>query len=371
MTKHLYIHIPFCNDICTYCDFFRIKAEQSNEEINQYVNILKEKIKGESEFNQYSTIYIGGGTPNFLSNTILNDLLEFLKDYIDFENEYEFTIECNPEFVTNEQAIILMKNFVNRISLGIQILNDDILNKLNRHHTSETAQNAIDILSNQGFENISCDFIYGLENMNEDDIINVIEFVMKNNIKHVSYYALEVKEGSVLKKENYIVDEEVEAGQLDYINQALELNGYKRYEVSNWVIDSKYESMHNKAYWLTNDWKGVGIGASGFENQTIYKWEGSLLDWKKDSMKLTTSDYYQQVLMMGLRLVDGIDVIESKRNADAYALFFDDLVYCYIRDGKLRVKNLNLLHETLVNIVDETKEKQLESIKDKIFDEED
>ncbi|MGL4951461.1 MAG: hypothetical protein ACRC4L_00595, partial [Mycoplasma sp.] len=131
----------------------------------------------------------------------------------------------------------------------------------------------------------------------------------------------------------------------------------------------KYESIHNKAYWLTNDWKAIGVGASGFENQLIYKWEGSLLDWKKDSLKLSLSDYYQQIIMMGLRLVDGIDVVNNKRNSEAYSLYFDDLVNCYVRENNLRVKNLNILHETLVNIVDGSKEEQLKNSPNKIYEE--
>ncbi|MGL4951977.1 MAG: radical SAM protein, partial [Mycoplasma sp.] len=208
-TKHLYIHIPFCKNICTYCDFFRQKIDNGNELVSKYIELIKKQVQEESSLAQFSTIYIGGGTPNFLTNSDLANLLNFLKDYIDTSEEFEFTIECNPEFITEEQVIIFKNNYVNRISLGVQILNDKILKELNRGHTVSDVQNAINILKNNGFYNISCDFIYGLENMTENDIVNVLQFVVDNEIKHVSYYALEVKEGSVLKQKDYLVDEDV------------------------------------------------------------------------------------------------------------------------------------------------------------------
>ncbi|MGL4947815.1 MAG: radical SAM family heme chaperone HemW [Mycoplasma sp.] len=369
LTKHLYIHIPFCKNICSYCDFFRMKMDPCDENIKKYIELVKEMVAKESFHGQYETIYLGGGTPNFLSHIILNDLLGFLSNYLNKEKEYEFTIECNPEFLNHEQAMILQNNYINRVSIGVQTTNDQILSKLNRQHSASDAQEAVSNLHSVGIENISCDFIYALEDMNEEDIIDVISFCKKNDIKHISYYALEVKEGSFLAKQDFVVDEEVEANQLEYIASALELNGYKRYEVSNWCTDKKYESKHNKAYWLTSDWKAIGIGASGFENQTIYKYEGTLLNWKKVSEKLTTADYYLQILMMGLRLVEGIEVVKNKRNAEAYATFFDDIVHCTIVNHHLVCRNLNLLHETLVNIVDETKEKQLKNISEKVFDE--
>lgn len=368
-TKHLYIHIPFCENICTYCDFTRVKCPRNSQNIPKYIDKVIEKLHEECTRNQFETIYIGGGTPNLLSDYELERLLIELSLYLDTSRKYEFTIECNPEFVSLNQAKIFKKSKVNRVSLGVQSTNNKILKLLNRHHTIEQAAEAIKIIQSQGIDNISCDFIYGLENMVEDDIVSAIEFIIENNIKHVSYYALEVKPGSQLAKEGYIVDEEVEADNLEYITEILKLNGFERYEVSNWAIDKEYESMHNKAYWLTQDWKAIGYGASGFEDRISYEWTGSILNWERQGHRLSLADYYLQILMMGLRLIDGIDVVNNKRNSEAYATYFDDIVHCYIRNGHLRVKNINLLHETLVNIVDETKEKQLENIKDKIYDE--
>lgn len=368
-TNHLYIHIPFCTNICTYCDFTRIKTCRNNEIIKKYVEKVINKVKEECNKGQFQTIYLGGGTPNILEDDLLESFLVELSQYLNFNKRYEFTIECNPEFVTKKQAEIFKKAKINRVSLGVQTTNNEILKSLGRKHTIQDAKRAIYYLHSIGIINISCDFIYAIENLQEEDIVDAIKFVIENDVKHVSYYELEVKPGSILAKSNFVVDEEISASNLEFINEILELNGYKRYEVSNWCVSKEYESIHNKAYWLTNDWKGIGFGASGFENKIMYKWSGSILEWEKEGHRLSTAELYLQVLMMGLRLVDGIDVVNNKRNSEAYATYFDDIVHCYIRNNHLRVTNLNLLHETLVNIIDETKEKQLETIKDKIFDE--
>ncbi len=369
-TKHLYIHIPFCADICSYCDFPRIKICGRDEKISKYVDKVIHSLQTECSKGQFETIYIGGGTPNMLPDDVLEKLLYEVSSYINYQNKYEFTVECNPEFVTESQVQIFSNAKVNRVSIGVQTTNNVILEQLERHHTIEDAQHAIELIHSVGIENVSCDFIYALANLTEEDIADSIAFLIDNDIKHVSYYALEVKPGSKLAKEGFIVDEEIEADNLEYINEILELNGYHRYEVSNWCVSKEYESMHNKCYWETEDWKAIGYGASGFENQVLYKYEGSIMEWEKQGTRLSLADYYLQIIMMGLRLVEGIN-LNIKRNLEAFETYRDDIVYCFIRDKHLRCKNLNILHETLVNIIDETKEKQLENIKDKIYDEDD
>ncbi len=369
MTKHLYIHIPFCKNICTYCDFCRKKIDRENDEINQYIKKVINHIKDESYENQYTTVYIGGGTPNFLTDELLDKLLINISKYIDKKQGYEFTIECNPEFVNEQQAKIFAKYGVNRISLGAQSTNNEILKKIGRGHRIEDVEKAIKHLHDVGIKNISIDFIYALPNLTKKDLDNSFEFIKKHNITHVSYYSLEVKEGSMLKKDNYVVDEDEEADQLEYIIQKLKDINFIRYEVANWSLNNEYQSMHNKAYWLTNDWKGIGYGASGFEDNIMYKWDGDFLEWERIGHRLSLKELYLQVLMMGLRLVEGIEITKNQRNSEAYKTYFDDIVHCYIRNNHLICSNLNLLHDTLLNIVDETKEKQLENIKNKVYEE--
>lgn len=363
MTKHLYIHIPFCKSICSYCDFIRFKVNHNDSCISTYIEKIIKQIKDESSPNQYTTIYVGGGTPNMLPDDILENLLSFLSKYINYDNTFEFCIELNPEFITKTQVEILSKNNINRVSIGVQTTNNDILKKLNRKHNIEDVFRGIELLYSFDILNISCDFIYALPELTLKDIQESIMFIDQYQIHHVSFYSLEVKENSILNFENYIIDEDEEADQLEYIDKNLWEIGLSRYEVSNWSKDFETQSIHNKAYWLTKDWKAIGLSGSGFENKTLYKYEGNLQKFTKNEEKLTTADYYLQVLMMGLRLVDGIDVINDKRNSDAYAMYFNEIVNCRIKNNNLQCINLNLLHETLVNIVDCTKITQLEKSK--------
>lgn len=359
MTKHLYIHIPFCKDICHYCDFVRFKKNSNDTCIKNYLKkIIQQTIK-ESNINQYTSIYIGGGTPNMLNDEDLDFLLSNLNKFINKEEVYEFCIELNPEFVSESQVNILVKNNINRVSIGVQTTNNDILKKINRKHTFEDVKKAIEKLYLADIFNISCDFIYALPGLEKKDLDDAIDFIDEFQIHHVSFYALEVKEGSFLNSIDYEVDEDLEAEQLEYIDKKLTQIGLSRYEVSNWSKDFESQSIHNKAYWLTNDWKAIGLSASGFENKILYKYEGTLDNFYKVEQKLTTAEYYLQVLIMGLRLIDGIDVVNNYRNSEAYAMYFNDIIHCRIRDNKLQCKNINLLHETLVNIVDETKINQL------------
>lgn len=359
MTKHLYIHVPFCKSICHYCDFVRFKKDNNDLCIQKYIKNICNQVAQESKKNQYQTIYIGGGTPNMLNDTDLDFLLSFLKEYINTKENYEYCIELNPEFVTDSQVEILVNNGINRVSIGVQSTNNKILKNINRKHTIEDVAAAIEKLYLADIYNVSCDFIYALPDMTLSDIDDAILFIDEFQIHHVSFYALEVKDGSFLNSIDYQVDEDEEADQLEYIDKRLSEIGLSRYEVSNWSKDKESESMHNKAYWLTNDWKAIGLSASGFENQVMYKYEGTLEKMIKVEQKLTTAEYYLQVLMMGLRLIDGIDVVNNHRNSEAYAMYFNDIVHCRIRNNKLQCKNINLLHETLVNIVDETKLNQL------------
>lgn len=359
MTKHLYIHIPFCKNICHYCDFVRFKKNADDSCIRKYLEKIIKQVTEESTLNQYETIYIGGGTPNMLNDDDLEFLLSNLNKYVNKKNIYEFCIELNPEFVTENQVNILAKNNINRVSIGVQTTNNEILKQINRKHTFEEVKNAIEKLYLADIFNVSCDFIYALPNLTIKDIDDAISFIDEFQIHHVSFYALEIKEGSQLNAIGYEVDEDLEAEQLEYIDKKLKGIGLCRYEVSNWSKDFDTQSLHNKAYWLTEDWKAIGLSASGFENKTLYKYEGTLDNFVKVEQKLTTAEYYLQVLMMGLRLVDGIDVVNNHRNSEAYAMYFNDIIYCRIRNNKLQCKNINLLHETLVNIVDETKINQL------------
>ena len=348
MTKHLYIHIPFCNQICSFCDFKRIKTNDY-EIMEKYVNKIINQIRLCSLPHQYETIYLGGGTPNYLPNELLNKLLNCLNKYLN--KNYEFTIECNPDLVTDLQVQIFVQNNVNRISLGVQSTNNEILKEMRRTHNIEQVQTAIDLLHKYNIHNISCDFIYDLPNTTLNDLENEIEFLKKNKIPHVSFYALEIKDNSVLRKQDYQLDLVNQESKMEYLHNLLNKNNYYRYEVSNFSLDSKYNSQHNLAYWLTNDWKAIGYGACGFEHGYYYEVMGSIDNFYVTKCEqLTNEDFNLQILMMGLRLSNGLD-LNNEKYKKAFLHFKDKLENYEIKNNKLKIKNIDLLNDTLIKII--------------------
>lgn len=344
--KHLYIHIPFCKYICTYCDFVR-KIPKNNAEINQYIDLLINEINQIK--HKLNSIYIGGGTPNFLNEIQLKKLLNSLQKNI---KKTEFTIECNPDFINENQVIIFKKFHINRISLGVQTVNENILKLINRQHNLKICQNAIDLLYKNKITNISIDLIYNLPLLKNNDIKQAINFCASNKIKHVSFYALEIKTNSILSQQKYNLNLEKESDQLEYIIQEFQKNNYQRYEISNWVTNKKYVSQHNLAYWKMKQWKGIGFGSYGFENNNHYCIEGNYLNWKIKNNFLTKQEYYFYILMMGLRLTDGID-LNIQKNNKAFTYYKNKLNFSLLKieNNKLKAKNIDLLHDILVDIV--------------------
>jgi len=341
MYKSLYIHIPFCNNICKYCDFLRFKCDNITkkkyiEKIISQIKDIKHKLK---------TIYIGGGTPNSLDNYLLNKLLNCCSKLC--TKDTEFTIECNPEFICKEQINIFKKNKVNRISLGIQTVNPIILKKMNRFSDLKKIKESINLLKKNNINNISCDFIYGFNELNLKDLDDSIKFIKLYKIPHVSFYSLEVKKGSALYAQNYQTNEEKIENQLIYINKMLLKNGFNRYEVSNWTLKPKYESEHNKAYWKMLEWKGIGLGAYGYENNIYYTNTGTLKNWKQKKENIKDMDLVK--LIMGLRMKQGI-FLDSK-NKEIYQKYKDKLKNIYIKNNHLICKDLDILNQCFIDLI--------------------
>ncbi len=345
--KHLYIHIPFCNHICSYCDFARIQT--NNEELkHQYVVKLVQDLQACSHESQYETVYLGGGTPNALSDSDLAYLLTNLQPYL--HPGYELSIECNPELVTKSQVQILAQYGVNRVSLGVQTTNNTILKQLNRHHTIEDVAHAIQLFQGVGIDNLSLDFIYNLMNLTMADLDAAIQFIGDHQIKHVSFYALEIKSGSLLKKLKIQIDEEVAEQQLDYLIEQLPLKGFHRYEVSNWALSPDYECRHNKqAYWQFHEWIGLGYGACGYESWNNYQNVGTIQAWHPLAQYNSIKDHEISYLMMNIRLAEGLD-LNLPYHAYLFAKYQDKLKYYHIDRNHLVADDLSLLNQTILDL---------------------
>ncbi|AIV03503.1 coproporphyrinogen III oxidase [Candidatus Malacoplasma girerdii] len=349
--KHLYIHIPFCHNICSYCDFVRFQVNDINKK-EKYVNEIIKQIQSECNGCKFKTIYIGGGTPNCLDNHLLAQLLNELSKYLD--NECEFTIECNPEFVNLEQIQIFKQYKINRISLGVQSLNQNVLNIFHRKHTNKQVFQSIKLLHKNNVHNISVDFIYGLNDISKSDLQANVQFLIDYQIPHVSFYSLELKPNSIMTKNNFHLNGETIDEQWKIIEKTMQEKHFDHYEIANFAINKQYYSQHNLAYWNTNDWIGIGLGAYGLVNRQYYSYVGNLNNYKKQIQNYDDYEYYLHILIMGLRLIHGFDLkLSHHRKAFQFFQHLIDPNLYQIIDEKIILKNYNQLDEILIKLVNE------------------
>lgn len=355
----LYLHIPFCDELCSYCDFCKyIHLENKHEE---YIKKVKDDLLKVSN-KELKTFYIGGGTPSCLSINLLEDLLSFI--YKNFKIEDEFTIEANPESVSSEKIKLLKKYGVNRVSLGVQTFKEESLKLLNRKHNYNLVKKVVNDLQKNGINNINLDFIYGIKGESIKDIENNIDLGLNLHITHLSYYALQIEQGTkfyYLKNMN--VDDDKLAEQYAFIVQKLKKNNFDRYEVSNFALKG-YESKHNLNYWYNKNFYGIGCSASGYIFPYRFKNTSRLNDYlnENNSLEIEKEDKDDEefnFLMLNLRLVKGFDVTEFKslfkkdffteykKEYEKNKSFFDyDFPYLKVKDEYLYV-----LDEILVDLL--------------------
>lgn len=310
----VYIHIPFCNTICSYCDFCKLKY--NTDWVHKYLLSLKNEIIDNYKGEKVRTLYIGGGTPSCLSINELNELFDIIK-LLDLSNVEEFTFECNIESITIEKLILLKKYGVNRLSIGIQTFNSKYLKLLNRDHDEVSAYNKISLAKNIGFNNINVDFMYALPNETIEEVKDDLIKFLNLNVNHISCYSLMIEKNTKLyiDKYNYI-DEEDDYKMYKYIESTLKNNGYTHYEISNYCKDN-YESKHNLVYWNNDYYYGFGLSASGYLNNYRYdntKNIKNYIDGKYVSNieKVNLDDKIKYELILGFRKIKGINKKEFK-----------------------------------------------------------
>ena len=355
----VYIHIPFCKKICNYCDFCKMYYDTGY--VSRYLDSLENEIKNRYNGEYIDTIYIGGGTPSCLSIFELEKLFDIVKIF-NLKDKYEFTIECNIENIDEDKFKLFKDNGVNRLSFGVQSFDKDILNVLGRYHNEDMVFKNID-LSKRYFDNINIDLIYGVSN--DIDIVKKdIDKFLELNINHISCYSLILEENTKLyiDKHEYI-DQDIDYEMFKYIDDKLCENGYNHYEISNYSKNG-YESIHNKNYWNNGSYYGFGLGAVSYiDNYRISN--------TKNMSKYLMGDYindkiYEDIdirkendLILGLRLIDGIDYIEFNKKYDDN-LLNRDVIKRMINDGKLDVydrylrcsgRYIYLLNDILIEIM--------------------
>lgn len=311
MSKSMYIHVPFCDYICAYCDFERCRKHPIL--IDKWLKIICEDIK-KRDHEKIDTLYIGGGTPTSLSYAQLDQLLSALDPF----DPVEYTIEANIENLTKEKIELMVKHHINRISLGVQSLNDHLIQLIERHHTSKEIFSKIDEIYECGIHNISVDMIYGLpEQTLEIWLSDLKKIALNEKVSHISIYSLTIEENSAFKRKNIqkAGDELDETMYFEGI-ALLEKYGFEQYEISNFARNGKY-SLHNCSYWNYDDFIGLGCGAYGKEEHFYYHYPFQLNDYLNGNLKcektwLSESDEMFESIMMGLRLKKGISLEQFK-----------------------------------------------------------
>ncbi len=310
--KSLYIHIPFCEHICKYCDFTKLFYFKRFEK--PYLDALEKEISSKVT-NKVSTLYFGGGTPTVLSDEGFERILSFAAKYLD--KDYEFTVEANVENLTEAKLDIMKRCGVTRLSIGVQSTCNALLKEIGRCHTFEDAQKIIKIAKSNGFNNINVDFIYGFKNQSLNDLKIDLEEFIKLDVDHVSIYSLIVEKGSMFFKEGYKSQNEEDSRKFyEFIVSFLRDHGYERYEISNFARNGKY-SRHNLTYWHNEEYFGCGLGASGYENDVRYENTKSLPEYLKGNFidsteNITEKELEEYFLITNLRLENGFEKAKYK-----------------------------------------------------------
>ena len=317
----LYIHIPFCEHICSYCDFPKLQYFSSFS--NKYLKQLKNELDSYHIDHPLKTIYVGGGTPTSLSNEEFEELLKMIAPYSNKVEEYTF--EANPESLTLEKIKLLKKYGVNRISLGVESTQEKYLKVMNRHHSFLTVRECIDNLIDNGITNINVDLILGLPNMNLKDLKTDLDNILTLPIKHISCYSLTVSPhtafyiNGVKPQEDDLMRE-----YYDYVHFYLAEKGFIHYEVSNWAKEG-FMSKHNLVYWNNEQYYGVGLGASGYIDNTRYTNTKSINEYNKGHNEVSEeivdlNSLKTYMIMTNMRTIYGLDLEKYKE------LFNEDLL---------------------------------------------
>ena len=323
----IYIHVPFCSSRCIYCDFY--STTYGMEMRSAYVEALcREMAERKQELNgqEISTLYFGGGTPSLLSLEQMGKIVHALREHFNFSPDMEMTLESNPDDVTSNLADGWISLGFNRVSLGLQTFDDDILRLLRRRHTSATAKLAVQTLRDAGFNNITLDLIYGLPRQSFKIWQNDVQQLLSLPVKHLSAYALSYEPGTVLtrmrdKEEISEAEEEIIRKMYLYLIEASAKAGFEHYEISNFALPG-YHSRHNSSYWNGVPYLGLGPGAHSYDGKCTRRAnDPDLMEYIKNTETVPCSfehldsvQLYEEYLLTGLRTARGISLAYVENN---------------------------------------------------------
>ncbi len=327
MEKHisLYIHIPFCVRKCRYCDFLSFPAE--NRDLGSYFDALKREIREETETADRTadTVYFGGGTPSCVPPRFIAEVMEELRKKYRISENAEISMELNPGTLKDEGPAVYRDAGINRISLGVQSLNDRTLKRLGRIHSSDDVYKTYDVLKNSGFDNINCDLISSVPGENSIDLKRSLDGIIAMGPSHISVYSLIIEPGTPLYDEYEagkladLPDEDETADNDLMILQILNAAGYERYEISNYSLPGK-TCRHNEAYWQRKDYRGFGPGAASLVGHRRFTNTRDMMvyinqpgETFSEDILLTKREEMEEFMFLGLRECKGVDTKDFYR----------------------------------------------------------
>lgn len=330
----IYVHIPFCKKRCYYCDFISYAGKEGLQ--GKYIEALKKEIKENAKkaINHIvTTIYIGGGTPSYIDSKKIYEILESVKENYDVSDTAEVTIEVNPGTVTKEKLTDYYSARVNRLSIGLQSTNDDLLKQIGRIHTYEQFLQGYNLAREVGFNNINVDLMLGLPNQTKEILKKSLNEVISLNPEHISVYSLILEEGTILEKlvnekKLTLPSEETERAMYWQVKNTLEQNGYKHYEISNFA-KLGYESKHNMNCWEQKEYLGFGVAAHSYYNKTRYSNTEDIEQYINARFKHSqiihetqnTEEEQKEYMMLGLRKIDGVSISNFKNKFVANPIY--------------------------------------------------
>ncbi|MGE7951793.1 radical SAM family heme chaperone HemW [Lysinibacillus xylanilyticus] len=323
MARGVYIHIPFCHQICNYCDFNKFYFK--NQPVDEYIEALGKEMelatkKYPESFKQIETIFLGGGTPTALSPQQLVKLLELIRTYIPMSSVTEFTSEANPDELSEAKMRALFDGGVNRLSMGVQSFDQELLKKIGRTHSNKHVYETIALAKKVGFRNISLDLMYGLPGQTMAQWKDTLEKAFALDLPHFSAYSLIVEPKTIFynqytKGKLHLPTEDLEADMYDVLMNQMEAHGLQQYEISNFA-QAGFSSKHNKIYWENDEYAGFGAGAHGYLAGVRYSNHGPLKKYMETvnagelpivyEHVVTENEKREEQMFLGLRKIEGI-----------------------------------------------------------------
>ena len=344
----LYIHIPFCKQKCFYCDFPSYASIDYLRE--DYVKALCKEIEEKAIDYKIKSIFIGGGTPSYLEIKEIAKLLKTISK-LDLEEGMEFTMECNPGALAEEKLKTMIEGGVNRISMGLQAVQNSLLKDIGRIHTFKEFTENFNLARKVGFKNINVDLMFGLPNQSFDEWKESLETIADLNPEHISAYSLIVEEGTAFYKlweRNKLIlpTEEDERRMYSETKEILKAKGYHQYEISNYSKEG-YECYHNKVYWESKNYLGVGSASTSFIDgkrikniENVKAYIDGIMEGKSivlEENENSKEDNIEEFVFMGLRMIEGISKEEFKRR------FKSDIYEIYSKEIEKNIENGLLL----------------------------